>query len=149
MQHIGAKIDTDVAPLDPSLRHRAHPTERTSIKFHSKIVKGEAILHLHCQSSAQGIKAKSGIVGNDFQTIDRELRNEVPVHGIAERLIGSHTVLVNCETLRCSQYRRSGEATVLHIRLKRIARYIIDLHARHPLEKGVRHTARNIRTQRS
>src|ERR1700680_972945 len=144
VQHIRAKIETDVALFDSSLRHCAYPPKRSSIKFKFKVVKDEAVLHPYCQCSAQGIQAKSRIVGNDFQSIDCELRNEVPVHGITERLIRPNTVLVNCETLRCSQHRRSGEAPVLHIGLKWIARYIIDLHAWHPLQKGVRHAARNI-----
>jgi hypothetical protein len=90
---------------------------------------GEAILHGHRHGAAQGVEPEQRTAGQHIDAIDRNVGDHVPVHGIAERFVDTHAVLVNGEPLRGAQYRRSLEAAVENIGLEGICQSVVDVDA--------------------
>ncbi len=66
----------------------------------------EAILHLDVESTAQRIETEGRIVGDDVNRANGQGRDQVPVHGVAERLVDAHAVLIDREPLRGARHRR-------------------------------------------
>src|SRR5262249_31594677 len=56
---------------------------------------GEAVLHLEADRATKGVEAEGRIVGPDIRAADRDLRNQVPVDGVAEGLIDADTLHVD------------------------------------------------------
>ena len=78
----------------------------------------------------------------DIQTIDRALRDEIPIHRVAERLVDAHTVLIDRHALRGADGGRGLKAAILHVRLERVDCGVVDEHARDLPHQGVRHALR-------
>ncbi len=66
---------------------------------------------------------------HEIHAVDRALRDQRPVHRVAERLVEADAVLVDRETLRQAEQRRADEAAVLHVGLQRVALHLVDEHA--------------------
>ncbi len=137
VQSFERAVNGEIVDLLAPLRRTLHAAERTAhgVDFGAVIV--EAVLHLHHDGAAQRIQSERGIVGHQVDGLYRGGRNQIPVHGIAERLIDAHAVLINRKPLGGARYRRSNEAAKFHVRLKRIAGNFTDGDARHVLTQGV------------
>ena len=57
-------------------------------------------------------------------------REEIPVDGVAERLVDADAVLIHDESLRQTEQRRRREAAELQVGLERIALGFVDVDAR-------------------
>ena len=77
-------------------------------------------LGLDRECAAQGIEAEHGVgAGHERHGGDRRSRNQVPIDGVAERLIDAHTVDVDRQAFRGAQQRRGREPVVVDVELKR------------------------------
>ena len=65
-------------------------------------LESEAVLHDDVDGTPKGVEAIGGVVAHHDDVGDRDLRDQVPVHGIAEHLVEAHAILVDSEPLRCS-----------------------------------------------
>ena len=130
---IGGKIIDLFAPL----RRTLHAPERSAhgVDFGAVIV--EAVFHLHDDGAAERIQSERGIVGHQIHGLYGGGRNQIPVDGVAERLIDAHAVLINRKPLRCAGHRRSNEAAKFYVRLEWVAGNFIDGNARHVLLQGI------------
>ncbi len=105
-------------------------SERAAVDFRRATWMGIATFGLQRQRTAQGVQAvqrvrarHQGHVGNGG------VRDQVPVHHIAERFVDSHAVEENRKPLRRTEQRRGGEATIVEVRLVRIALDLVDVDA--------------------
>src|SRR5262245_46146664 len=73
---------------------------------------GEAVLHLEADRATKGVEAEGRVVGPDIRAADRDLRNQVPVDGVAEGLIDADTLHVDGEPLRRALQWRRREAAI-------------------------------------
>src|SRR5262245_50216319 len=62
--------------------------------------------------ATKGVEAEGRIVGPDIRAADRDLRNQVPVDGVAEGFIDADALHVDGEPLRRALQRRSREAAI-------------------------------------
>ena len=102
----------------------------------------EAVLHLDRDRAAERIESENRVAREHVEPVDRPLRDEVPVHRVAEGLVDAHAVLVDRQALRHADHGRSLKAAVLHVGLERVPRGVIDVDARHPLQQRVREARR-------
>src|SRR5262249_15635114 len=94
------------------LQGAADPTVGAALGIEFGAVVIEAVLHLEADRATKGVEAEGWIVGPDIRAADRDLRNQVPVDGIAEGLIDADTLHVDGEPLRRALQRRCREAPV-------------------------------------
>ena len=79
------------------------------------------------QGGTQRVEAEHRIgSGNQGDRGDRILRDQVPVHDIAEWLVYSHTIDEYRQTLRCAEQRGRGEPAKIDVRLKRVVLAVIE-----------------------
>ena len=56
-----------------------------------------------------------------IEPLDRRLRKQVELHGVAERLIEARTIEIDCQPLGLSLERGGGEPAIDDVRLERVA----------------------------
>src|SRR5260370_191890 len=95
--------------------------ERTAGDGGFDALEAESVLQPDVERAAKSIEAEDGIGALEIYLVDRDVRDEVPVDGIAERLIEPHAVDVDGQSLRRTLQWRRCEATVKQSRLERIA----------------------------
>ena len=82
------------------------------------------------QCAAQGVEAEQRVgAGNQRDAGDGRLRQQVPVHDIAEGLVDAHAVLENRQSLGHAHQRRGGEAAEADVELVGVALRRIDIDA--------------------
>ena len=69
---------------------------------------------------------KIGLEPMTVDAVDGIGRQEVPVDGVAERLVDAHAVLIDGEALRQAVDRRSLKAAVLDAGLELVALQVVD-----------------------
>ena len=126
----GRQIDRIVADLLAVLKLLLRAIERTAAKIGFKAVPREAVLHRHVDGAAERVEPEDRVSGDDRHLVDRVLGNEVPVDGVAERLVDAHAVLIDGEADRRSGDRRRVEAAIADVWLEVVARYVADRDAR-------------------
>ena len=82
----------------------------------------ETVLELNVHRAAKCVQAEYGIGTFDIDPVDCDVRDEIPIHGIAEGLVEPQAVYVDRQTLGSSLQARSGEPVIEKCRLERIAR---------------------------
>ena len=102
----------------------------------------EAVLHLDVQRAAERIEAVSRIVGDQRDRANRRGRDQVPVHGVAERFVDTNTVLVDREPLWRTGYRRGHVTAEIHVWRELVAPDGADAHAGNILLQRVRDVKR-------
>ncbi|MBA7666427.1 hypothetical protein ES703_74508 [subsurface metagenome] len=137
VQSFQRAVDGEVIDLLAPLRRTLDAAERAAHGVDLCAAIGETVLHQHVDGAAERIEAEGGIVGNHGDRADRRSRNQIPVDGVAERLVDADAVLVDGEPLRRAGNGRGDKAAKLHVRLKRITRGVADDDARHLLLQGV------------
>ncbi|GJE46777.1 hypothetical protein AEGHOMDF_5985 [Methylobacterium soli] len=76
---------------------------------------GEAVLHLDVDGAAERVEAEDRIARHDVDAVDRDLRDQIQVDGVAEGLVDAHAVLVDRQTLRHAGHRRGLEAAIVDV----------------------------------
>src|SRR3974377_1770338 len=82
---------------------------------------GVSVLHLKRERAASRVEAVNRIAGNERELIDGILRDEVPIDDVAKDLVDTNSILVNGESLRRANHRRSNKAAIIEIELKFVA----------------------------
>ncbi len=98
-------------------------SERAAVRFDFAAGIVVAVLRAHHQRAAERVEAEHRIGARhqrDFR--DRGLRDQVPVHRVAERFVDAHAVDVDGQAFGRAEQRRRREAVVVDIELKRIRR---------------------------
>ena len=133
LQAFERAVDRPIVELLAILRRTLDAPERAAHRVDFGTLIAEAVLHQYVDGAAEGIEAECRVIGHDGDRPDRGCRNQIPVDGVAERLVDAHTVLVNCQSLRCTGDRRRDKAAELDVRLKRVACGITEDDTRHVL----------------
>ena len=108
------------------------PTERSPHQPTGVAGVRKARLGLERQGAAKRVQPKQRIrAWNDIGTGDRVHRNQIPVDGVTEWLVGAHAVEIDRHALRQAEQRRDREAAKLHIGLERIVLGFVEVNARH------------------
>ena len=104
---------------------------------------GEPVLELEGQSAAHRVQAVGGVrAGAQLRLLDGELRQQVELDGVAERLVDADAVLIDGDALRQPEERGGGEAPEPQRRLEEVGGR--PLHGDRPesLVEGVRERRR-------
>ncbi len=121
LQTVGRGIGGDPAALDAVLEFALIFCERAAEEVNLAALIGEAVLHLHRKRAAQRVQPEDRVRADEVHPVDRQIRDQVPVHRFAERLVEARAVQVNREPLRVALQRRRLEPVVEQARLKRVA----------------------------
>ena len=79
------------------------------------------------QCTAQGVEAEGRVgAGDKVDAGNGRMRNQIPIHRIAEGLVHPHAIDVDRQPLGRAKQRRGGEAAVVEVGLVRIALGFID-----------------------
>ena len=108
---------------------------------------GEAILHLDRQCAAGRIEAEQRVVRHQGHARDRHLRDQVPIHDVAERFVDAVAVLIDGDPLRCARHRRGGKAAIVEIALELVAGLVTQGDKRQILHYAVQQRRRLGRTR--
>ena len=101
---------------------QAAPPERAARQLHRAARVLAAALGVDRQRATQGVQAEQGVRARDeLDARDGRLRQQVPVHHVAERLVDAHAVLEHRQALRHPHQRRGGEAAKGDVQLVRVA----------------------------
>src|SRR5215831_17309734 len=106
------EIEAPFAVAHPVLQGAADPAVGASRRIEFGAVIIEAVLHLEADRATKSVEAEGRIIGPDIRAADRDLRNQVPVDGVAEGFIDADALHVDGEPLRCALQRRCCEAAV-------------------------------------
>ena len=81
----------------------------------------ESVLETEHEGAAETVQAVGRVgPGAELHAVDGELRQEVELHRVAERLVDADSVLVHGDALRQAEQRRGGEAPEAERRLERV-----------------------------
>src|SRR5262245_36258843 len=132
VQRVARGIERDIVLLRAVLPPDGASPEGADDTFDLTSLVVETILHLDRDGTTQRVEAEDRIAGKHVETPDRPLRDQVPVHGVAEDFVDAHAVLIDRYALRRAKGWTSLEAAELDLGLKRIDRKISDEDARYP-----------------
>ena len=80
--------------------------------------------------TAERVLAEQRVGPRDqIDRIDRDLRYQVPVDGVAKGLVDTHAILVDRQPLRQSEQGRGGITAVIEVRLERVVGGVVDVDA--------------------
>src|SRR5215475_8192278 len=129
---VDCNISAEVILLYARLR-RPGPAAKgsgQSLNFRAVIV--EAILHLDGNCPAERVEAEHRIVCLQGQSVDRHLRDEVPVDDITVSLVDARAVLIDRKALHRARHWRGGKPAIVEIKLEWIPRRIAKPNEREP-----------------
>ncbi len=142
-----ADIAREGAGLHAVFDDAVAPAERAARRLRASALEIEAVLHFHRQGAAERVEAEYGIVADQIDPVHGKVRHQVPVDGVAERLVDAHAVLIDREALRRALDRRGVEAAILDVRLKRAVLNVIDVDAGHALAERAGEAGRPVTTE--
>ena len=131
-EHIGAALVDWVATRlsEEAAKQFSLGYSAINMKIGFEALPGEAVFHRHVESAPERVQAEDRISGDDRHLVDRVLGNQVPVDGVAERLVDTYAILIDGKADRRSGDRRRVEAAIAHVGLEVVARHVADCHAR-------------------
>jgi hypothetical protein len=86
----------------------------------------ETVLHHHVDRATKRVKPEHRIGAPHIHAGDGVLGNGVPVDGIAERLVQSHAILIDGQTLGCALKGRGIEAMEAQILVQAVALHVAE-----------------------
>ena len=108
----------------------------------------EPVLELQGERAPEGVQPVGGVGARaELHSIDGELREQVELHGVAERLVDADAVLVDGDALGQADHRRGAEAAEAERRLKGIRGRAFEGDRAQTLVQGVGHRGRPARRQ--
>src|SRR5262249_246969 len=108
---VDCNIGAEVILLYARLRRPGPPALGSGQLLYFLAVKFKPILNLDGNSPAERVEAEHRIVCLQGQSVDRHLRDEVPVDDITVSLVDARTVLIDRKALHRAWHRRGGEPT--------------------------------------
>ena len=135
-------VERPVALAHAVLERAADPAVGAAQRIELEALIGEAVLHLEADGAAQRVQAERRIVGPDVGASDRDRRDEIPVDGVAERLVDADAVHVDREALRRALQGRGREAAVAQVLEEAVALHVGRVHAGDALHQRFDHARR-------
>ena len=143
-----AGVERPLPVVDAVLRGGGVAPERTAGDLAAESGGVEAVGELEGEGAAEGVQAVGGVgPGAELHPVDRELREQVELHGVAERLVDADAVLVDGDALRQAEQRRCRKAAEAQRRLEGIRGRALQGHRAEALVEGVGHRGRPARRQ--
>src|ERR1700733_7038888 len=102
VQHASGDVGRCVAGLLAVLEFTLDLAEGATRNIGLEALPVEAVLELDIHRAAESVEPENGVGTLEIDPVDGDVRNEIPVHCVAERLIESDAVDVNGEPLRRS-----------------------------------------------
>src|SRR3984885_8286789 len=130
-------VDRPIADLIAPLQRTLETAERAPHHVNLRAVIVEAIFHLNRDGAAKRIETLGRIFRHHGDRLYRPSRYQVPIDGIAERLVDTDTVLIDRQSLRRTRNRRRNKTTELDIRLKLISGDVADVDPCHVLPESI------------
>ena len=128
VHQIGRDIGGRVTALQAVFESTADGAERPAMHLGRPALPGKAVLQLDRQRAAQGIQPEHRVRSLQVQFVDRDVRQQVPIHRIGERLIETHAVHVNRQPLGVAVQRGRRKPAINEIRLKLVPLRIAQRH---------------------
>ena len=123
------EVEREVASTRAVLAVCGDGTERSPGQVGLAALPAEAVAEVNVHRAAEGVQSvdRVGVLKGD--TIDRDLRQQVPVDRVAERFVEADPVHVHGQPLRCALERGGLETVVEQRWLKRITGRAVELQA--------------------
>ncbi len=125
----GGDVEAARSGPDAVLHLGLRPPEAAAGKLQDPARVAESALELHRQGAGQGVQPEGRVGGGQFDPLDRHVRDQVPVHRVAERLVEPGPVDIDRQPLRRAHQRRGLEAAVDQVRLERVSLGVVQGHA--------------------
>ncbi len=136
------EIGRGVADLLAVLHLPLDCIERSARRVDLAAVVGEAVLQLHAQRAAERVQPEHRVRADQVHPVDRQIRQQVEVHRVAERRIEAHAVDVDGKPFRRALQRRRLEPVIEQRRLVRIAGSAVEVDAADGLVQRARQVRR-------
>src|SRR5919204_1032414 len=141
-ESLAGDIERPFATPDAVLQPTANATVGAARGVEFRAAIGKAVLHLEAYRAAKRVEAEGRIIGPDVGAPDGNVRDEIPIDGVAEGFIDADTLHVNRKPLRGALQRRGGEAAIAQIRGELVALDVANEHARNALLQRLGHVWR-------
>src|SRR5919109_3407981 len=99
-ESLAGDIERPFATPDAVLQPTANATVRAARGVEFRATIGEAVLHLEAYRAAERVETEGWVIGPDVGPPDGNVRDEVPVDGVAERFVDADTLHVDRKPLR-------------------------------------------------
>ena len=139
MDHAASHIQRLVAALHAVLNITLHGAERAAGGVGFRAMVAEPILQGDIERAAKGVEAEHRVGAFDVEFTDCHVRDQIPIYGIAERLVEPNAVDVNRDTLRGALQRRHLKPVIKERWLIRVAGGAIQVDAGHLSVQGIEH----------
>ena len=124
------------------------PAERAPGELPAEPAVVEPVLQVEGEGAAEGVQAVGRVgSGGELDAVEGELRHEVELDRVAERLVDAHAVLVHGDALRQAEQRRGGEAAKAERRLEEVRGHAFEGHRPEALVQRVGHRGRAARRE--
>jgi hypothetical protein len=137
-----SKVEAPFSIPDAVLQPTAEATVGAARGVEFRAAIGEAVLHLKADGAAERVETEGWVIGPDVGTPDSNVRDEIPVDGVAEGFVDAHTLHVDREPLRCALQGRGSEAAITQIRSELVALRVAYEHAWNALIQRLGHVWR-------
>ena len=109
---------------------RGRPPERPAVALNDETREVEPVLGRDRDRATERVEAEHRVgAGHERDGRDRGVRDEIPVHAVAERFVEAHAVLEHGQPGRRAEQRRAGETAEVDVRLVGIPLRLVDVHA--------------------
>ena len=131
-------IDAEDARIESILRGHRAIAVGAARQLDVRALVGETVLHRDGYGATEGVETVDRTRAHELDLVDGDVREKIPIDGIAERLVDAHAVLIDRQTLRGAEYGRGLETAIQDVRLKRIVEVVVDVDAREIGIQGAR-----------
>src|ERR1700683_2034985 len=138
-------VDRPIADLIAPLQRTLETAERAPHHVNLRAVIVEAIFHLNGDGAAKRIETIGRIVRHHGDRLDRGSRDQVPIDGVAERLVDAHSVLIERQSLRRTRDGRRNKTAEPEVGLHPVSVAVADVNPRPVLLESI-HDAEGIGT---
>jgi len=97
-------VKSDVIVADAVLQRGGVPPEGPARQFQLAALIGESVLHADRDRATECIESVEGARADELDPVDRNVGNEIPIDGAAERLVDANPVLVDRQSLRRAEH---------------------------------------------
>ena len=119
-------VEREGPGLPAELEDSCRASIGAAVRGHGRRRIGEAVLQPDADGAAERIEAEQRIGRLQVDGLDRRRRNQVPVDGIAERVVEARAIDVDRKALRRPRDRGRGEAAEQDVRLEDVALGVVD-----------------------
>src|ERR1700733_3306492 len=130
-------VDRPIADLIAPLQRTLETAEGAPHHVNLGTVIVETIFHLNGDGAAKRIETIGRIVRHHGDRLDRRSRYQIPIDGVAERLVDADTILIDRQSLRRTRDGRCDKSTELKVGLELVSGDVADVDPRHVLLESI------------